>query len=267
MDEKNQGDAKEEKDDEKFWTLNTKRNLILILTFLVLPALIMRGVNSGMFSNMLVLGTSIVGIIILLAIIISYVMYKSGINWNSAKWPRWLGKTAIVVAASTLVFFGGKWLYKNIPTELKDFFCSNKQEIRNVKPQWETSPKETKQTDTNLSFGNVEEKQKGTLVWSKPKGVNGGNANLRNFSTEAVIERNDSEIMEFTSTYKYKGEVATTRFEGKREGNEMCGVWHQEYPQGGGEWCLKPKGNDNKVWEGMVSDGTGTKIPLELKLS
>ena len=107
--------------------------------------------------------------------------------------------------------------------------------------------------------------QQWILTWEKPDGVAGGNPKLRSFSTNAVVQRDDSEVMEFTAEYQFEGKVEMTRFHWDK--NKEFGWWSQEYPKPGGhsgKWNL-PNKDDEGGFEGEISDQTDVPILLRLE--
>jgi len=106
--------------------------------------------------------------------------------------------------------------------------------------------------------------QRGILTWHKPKGYAGGNPNLRSFSCNAVMQRNNSEVMEFITEYTYGGEVQKTYF--TLDKRTKRGEWHQNYPKRCGLWYLEPE-EGTRRYVGWESDETDVHLPLELMLS
>ena len=101
------------------------------------------------------------------------------------------------------------------------------------------------------------QQQQGILSWEKPEGVVGRNPKLRNLSVIVVINRNDSEIMEFTSP--------KARFQWNKR--EKYGRWYQNDQSDEGLWRLLPSKEDENVFVGEESDRSCIFIPLKLELS
>ncbi len=99
--------------------------------------------------------------------------------------------------------------------------------------------------------------QEGMMSWYKPVGVNGGNPNLRKFSTKAAVVRNNGSIVKFTIEYECDGGRHIAKFRDD-------GTWSQDYPRDGGRWHLNQI--SGSVFEGDHSDKYGSVIPMKLEL-
>lgn len=102
----------------------------------------------------------------------------------------------------------------------------------------------------------------GTLSWVKPGNVSGRDSELRSLSSRVKILKHDSNEFSFIQYYEYEGETKKAHFSWKS--GERYGTWHQEYPEDGGNWCLKQTGENS--WQGWETDQSGVPINLRLDL-
>lgn len=104
--------------------------------------------------------------------------------------------------------------------------------------------------------------------WEKEPSQYGLNPEIRrSIPQETVITRNDDKVLNFNVYYYHKGGKEVSIFEGEKVSNgKIEGTWRQVRPKDGGEWYLKTNLDNERLFTGKYSDGSGEWIPMKLKI-
>ena len=97
---------------------------------------------------------------------------------------------------------------------------------------------------------------KGVLTWDKPDGIDGLNPKQRSLTEDVMINRNDKNVMDLTTSQG-------TRILWNKE--NPCGRWWKE---GGpsGQWCMQDD-DEGRSFSGEISDNLGNRIPATFEVS
>lgn len=104
----------------------------------------------------------------------------------------------------------------------------------------------------------------GIVSWHKQEDYTGIGSRQSDWQKDAVLYRNDEEVMYFAAINVAGGDVHF-----KWNKRDKYGNWYQEnHPENNGRWYLEPKASDqgDESFEGGVADGNGPFAQLNLKI-
>ncbi len=166
---------------------------------------------------------------------------------NKLKAPTTFALRAIVVLVVAYGIYLGLLTMSEMPRD---------QHVRSVEKHQQYQQQEKHE----VAESPTESKQLAVMTWFLPGLAGSGDP------VDVVINRNDDEVMSFTSTYvndSCGSEVQKTYFEWDKI-SDSSGTWHQDCPKDSGLWYLHKKEGSEIVFVGEESDQMNRVVQLKL---